>query len=119
MQINVSLQNREYKYSLGDHLPQHTVFVHHCLLSDQQITWLNSAAGQRVTITFGPGICPLVNADGTPWARNTATFPGKAAKVNPDFPRDRYYSLVKYTVTLPDDTSGTPPHDPEVIIVDG
>ena len=33
--------------------------------------------------------------------------------VIPDLPK------AKYTVTLPDDTSGTPPHDPEVIIVDG
>ena len=119
MQINVSLRNGVYKYSVDANPPLHTTkFIHHCPLS-QQMTWLNAVPGQRVTIAFGAGICPFVNADGTPWAGNTATFPGQAAKVNPAFGRDRYYSAVKYTVTLPDDTSGTTPHDPEVIIVDG
>ena len=118
MQINVSFQNGGYKYSAGANPPLYSGsnFTHHCLLSDQ-ITWRNSAPGQRVTVTFGSGICPFVHADGTPWAGNAATFPGQPAKVNPAFGRDQYYRPVKYTVTLPDQPGATP-DDPEVIIVD-
>ena len=115
MKINVLLDKGVYKYSVDENAPLHTAFVHHCPLS-QQITWRSSLPGQPVTVTFHSDICPFVNANGTPLDRSTATFtPGQAVKVNPVFPRERYYSRVKYTVTLPD----AQPDDPEVIIVDG
>jgi len=114
MRINVLLENGVFKYSVHPNPPLHRRFVHHFKTNDQ-ITWVHQ--GQTVQVTFKNDICPFVHDDGSPWAGKTATFPGRAAKLNPDFVRDRYYSPVKYSVTLPD-APGAPEDDPEVIIVD-
>jgi len=116
MQINVSVDNKNvYTYSVGGHDPAHEKFTHHFTVGDQ-ITW--QGKNQRVQIEFASGtVCPFVNADDTPWASNKAIFPSQPAKLNPKFGRDKYYIPVKYTVSLPD-SPRTPPHDPEVIIVD-
>jgi hypothetical protein len=114
MQINVSVQGGVYKYSVDPNPPLHNSFLHHCPLREQ-ITWRNSVPGQPVTVTFHSNVCPFVNADGSALNNCTATLaPGQTLKVNPNFPRARYYYRIKYTVTVP----GADPDDPEVIIVD-
>src|SRR5215469_3747863 len=102
MQINVSVDDHNvYTYSVAGNRPLHTTFVHHCPVS-QQIEWRSSVPGQPVTVTFHSDICPFVNSDGTSLGGGTAVLrPGQALKKNPDFPRERYYSRIKYSVTLP------------------
>jgi hypothetical protein len=115
MHINVSHDGGGHKYSLGTRTPQHHPFTHHFTAPDQ-ITWACWQSNKRVQVTFTK-TCPFVNADGTPWPNKTATFPGHAAKLDPNLPRDQYYTPHKYTITLPD-SPGAPADDPEVIIVD-
>jgi len=121
MQINVLLENGKFMYSVGpNNPPRYTNFTHHFNVSDQ-ITWKYWQSNQRVIVTFETSktdICPFARPDNTPWPDRTATFPGDAGKLHPNFDMGRKYSRIPYSVTLPD-SPGTPKDDPEVIIVNG